>query len=75
MPVTPHDSAIYEELSSAIEKAIQNLSEKGRLIFCMNRFDHLSYSEIAKILGISIKTVETHMARNLKYLRQYLSHF
>jgi RNA polymerase sigma-70 factor (ECF subfamily) len=73
--VLPHDAAIIDELEAEIEKAISNLPEKGRIIFCMNRFDHLSYSEIAEILNISIKTVETHMARNLKYLRKCLANF
>ena len=71
----PHDSAEYHELVAAIEKAIQSLPEKGRLIFCMHRFDHLNYSEIARVLNISVNTVEAHMVRNLKYLRKYLSQF
>jgi DNA-directed RNA polymerase specialized sigma24 family protein len=39
----------------------------------MHRFDHLSYSEIAGVLDISVNTVEAHMVRNLKYLRKVLS--
>jgi RNA polymerase sigma-70 factor (ECF subfamily) len=69
----PHDTAEYHELVSAIEQAIQSLPEKGRLIFCMNRFDHLSYSEIARVLNISVNTVEAHMVRNLRHLRNFLN--
>jgi RNA polymerase sigma-70 factor, ECF subfamily len=40
----------------------------------MNRFDHLSYREIAAIQNLSIKTVETQMGRALKFLRKRLAH-
>ena len=68
------DSAHQKEIRNAIENAIRELPKKGQLIFCMNRFDELTYAEIARILGISVKTVETHMSRALKYLRKKLSH-
>jgi RNA polymerase sigma-70 factor (ECF subfamily) len=74
-PVTPEDTTHQQEFSVAIEKAIQALPEKCRTIFCMNRFDHLKYAEIAEIEGISIKTVETHMGRALRFLRDQLKHF
>ncbi len=40
----------------------------------MSRFDQLTYTEIADIQGISVKTVETLMGRALKTLRQRLAH-
>ncbi|MEJ2495762.1 MAG: sigma-70 family RNA polymerase sigma factor, partial [Ignavibacteriaceae bacterium] len=55
-------------------RAINDLPEKCREIFTMSRFDQLKYSEIADILGISIKTVETQMGRALKKLREQLVH-
>lgn len=38
----------------------------------MSREQDLSYSEIARALGISVKTVETQMGRALKRLRTRL---
>ncbi len=73
MSESPNDNVIIKELESAIENAINQLPEKGRLIFCMNRFDGLTYVEIADILGISVKTVETHMFRALQFLRKNIS--
>src|SRR5512136_1736500 len=52
-----------DELSRAIHKAIDELPQKCRLIFCMNRFNHLSYHEIAVIQIRSVKTVETQRVR------------
>jgi RNA polymerase sigma-70 factor (ECF subfamily) len=63
------------EISESVSCAVAELPEKCRTIFEMNRFDHLSYAEIAKILDLSIKTVETQMGRALKFLRKRLAHF
>lgn len=61
------------ELAKLITSAISKLPERCRLIFTMNRFDNLTYKEIAEILEISVKTVETQMSRALKSLKENLS--
>ncbi|MCP4581181.1 MAG: RNA polymerase sigma-70 factor [candidate division Zixibacteria bacterium] len=73
-PNTPFDDLNDSEISEAISRGIENLPDKCRLIFAMNRFDGLTYKEIASALGISIKTVETQMGRALKNLRKRLMH-
>ncbi len=73
-PLTPEETTHQQEIAAAIEKAVQALPEKCRTVFCMNRFDRLKYAEIAEIEGISIKTVETHMGRALRFLRDQLKH-
>jgi len=72
---TPEDEWHNIELNRAIHQTINKLPTKCRIIFCMNRFDYLTYAEIAEIQNISVKTVETHMGRALKFLRKHLSHF
>ncbi len=62
-----------KELTQEVLKAVEKLPEKGREIFIMSRYDNLKYSEISEILGISIKTVETQMSRNLKKLKELLA--
>jgi len=39
----------------------------------MSRFEEKSYSEIARELKISTKTVENHISRALKQLRPFLT--
>jgi len=73
-PPTPEDERQSQEIGVALARAIEALPEKARIIFSMNRFDQLSYAEIAEIQGISIKTVETQMGRALKTLRPRLAH-
>jgi RNA polymerase sigma-70 factor (ECF subfamily) len=71
---TPEDNKFQKEIKESVYKAIAQLPKKTRIIFLMNRFDNLTYKEIAKIQNISIKTVETQMGRALKFLRNHLSH-
>lgn len=69
------NSIIQEEIYEAVHKAINKLPEQCREIYLMNRYDELSYQEIADIRKISINTVKTQMKRALKSLRENLSHF
>ena len=41
----------------------------GRLVFVLNRFEQLSYKEVAAKLDISVKTVENQMSKALRILR------
>lgn len=71
--VESKDHLESREAESRINRALDDLPEKCREIFLMNRFDGLKYREIAEKLNISIKTVETQMSRALKTLRERLS--
>ena len=64
-----------EELEQKIEKALNELPEKCRLVFEMSRFQEKKYREIAEELHISQKTVEAHMSKAMKHLRMYLAEY
>ena len=66
------DRTDIETLERLAEKAIAELPEQCRKIFEMSRYESLKYKEIAERLGISVKTVETHMSNALKLLRAAL---
>ena len=72
---TPEEEINEEEMVELLIKAIEKLPEKCKTIFFMSKYDHLKYPEIAETLHISIKTVEDHMRRALKFLRKHLSRF
>ena len=63
------------ELESRIWKVINELPEKCREVFTLNRFEGLKYAEIAEKLNISIKTVEAHMSKALKIMREKLADY
>lgn len=66
------DRLIGKELSEQIDLAITNLPKQCRLIFELSRDHGMKYKEIASMLNIGIKTVETQIGRALKHLRKSL---
>lgn len=63
------------ELEDRIRAVIDDLPERCREIFQMNRFEGSTYSEIAKQLNISVKTVENQMSKALRILREQLAEY
>lgn len=63
------------ELAERISVALEELPEQCRLVFKLSRFEELKYAEIAGHLNISVKTVENHMGRALRLLRDKLKDF
>ncbi len=57
------------ELKSVIDKAIETIPERSRLVFKLRRQEDLSLKEIAKKLDISPKTVENQLTKALKILK------
>jgi len=72
---TPEQKMHEEELTNTIQSAIEELPEKCQMIFKLNRFDGLSYSEIAEVENISVNTVKTQMGRAFKFLRKRLTRY
>lgn len=63
------------ELEYRIKVAMDELPEQCRMVFKLSRFEELKYAEIAEQLGISIKTVENHMGKALKIMREQLKDY
>lgn len=63
------------ELEYQIKVAMDELPEQCRLVFKLSRFEELKYAEIAEQLGISVKTVENHMGKALKLMREKLKDY
>jgi RNA polymerase sigma-70 factor, ECF subfamily len=63
------------ELEDRIAKAIEQLPEQCRLVFKLSRFEELKYQEIADQLEISVKTVENHIGKALKLMREHLKDY
>ena len=63
----------HEELSVAVQEAVQSLPDRCREVFELSRVHGLKYAEIARELGISVKTVEAQMGKALRTLRERLA--
>ena len=70
-----HEQLFGEELQTKIEEIMESLPQECKRIFQMSRDEGLKYSEIAKELNISIKTVETQMSRALSQFRNELKDY
>ncbi|MCL6220362.1 RNA polymerase sigma factor [Zunongwangia pacifica] len=66
------EETIIEEQNEGIKQYINRvlniLPKKSRRIFVMSRVEGFKYHEIAEIMEISPRTVETHIAIAIKYL-------
>ena len=67
------DSIDTVQLNELINKAIQQLSERKRLIFELSRFEGKTHEEIAKELGISKNTVKNQIVDSTKLIQNYIS--
>jgi RNA polymerase sigma-70 factor (ECF subfamily) len=69
---SPEFILLESELKMQLEKAINDLPEKQRTVFLLNRFDNHSYTEIATLLDLSVKAVEKRMHLALLSLRKVI---
>ena len=60
----------FNELSSKVEKLIAQIPDRQKQVYLLHREEGMTYPQIAEQMGISQNTVENHMAKALKYLRQ-----
>ena len=62
----PEQLMVTAEMVNRIRDAIEQLPPKCKLIFKLIKEDELKYREVAEILGVSVKTVESQISIALK---------
>ncbi|GAB3742706.1 RNA polymerase sigma-70 factor [Spirosoma lituiforme] len=72
IPIGQHPDTVtqFEELYHDVEKSLNQLPIQRRRVYIMHRFEGKKYSEIAKDLNLSVKTVEAHMAQAMHQMRK-----
>jgi len=65
---------LYTENESSridrIKENIDKLPKRTKEAFVLSKYENLKYKEIAIQMGISIKTVEKHISKALKFLKE-----
>lgn len=68
----PLEQMYLKDTDSAIAKSIENLPKKCKEVFVLSRYSGLENSEISKKLGISKRTVETHISNAIRRVKSDL---
>ena len=70
----PH--VLYQaDIQTIIRNAMQEMGEKTSCVFALSRFEGKSHAEIAKELGLTEKSIEYHITKALKRLREDLKDY
>ena len=70
--LTPGDFVENGELKSGINKALGQLPEKCREVFILSYVNGLKSKEIAEAMDISVRTVDAHLYKALRLMREKL---
>jgi len=65
---SPERVFLGQEQLAGVEKALHELPERTRVVFILNRFEDMTYAEIARRLQISTSAIEKHMMKALAHL-------
>jgi len=74
LPVTgPETEDFNEDILCQLNKAIDQLPPKCKMVFTLAKIQGMKYKEISDILDISVKTINNHIANALVHISQSLS--
>jgi len=69
----PSDIVERKEIRTAVQRAVNNLPEKYREVFVLRDMQHLSVTETAEVLGLTIPAVKTRLHRARLQMREQLA--
>lgn len=61
-----------KKLNQELNEAINDLPKRQKEVFKLKHFENLTYKQIAEKLKISVNTVENHMVKSHRYLKDKL---
>lgn len=72
---TPEQAAQNSELGRVVASAVLRLRPDFREVVILREYEHLSYEDIASVLGCTVQTVKTRLFRARNLLRRRLSNY
>ncbi len=73
--ISPEHEFLQDEFHDVVRSTIDALPQKRKLVFKLIKEDGLKYNDVAKLLDLSVKTIETHMGLALKSLREQIDKY
>jgi RNA polymerase sigma-70 factor (ECF subfamily) len=71
---SPADQHLAQaEIDAALQRAVNSLPPRCREVFELSRVHGLRYAEIARVMDISVKTVDAQMGKALRLIREQLA--
>jgi RNA polymerase sigma-70 factor (ECF subfamily) len=64
-----------KELAEVVRRALDGLNERQRLAVVLNKFEDMSYVEIAEVMGLTTKAVKSLLCRARTNLRATLAEY
>lgn len=61
-----------QERAARVQRAIDALPNRARETYCLYYQRHLTYAQIAEVMGVSVRTVEAQLVRCVKKLTKQL---
>lgn len=72
---TPEKTAVNNELKIILEKAIDALPDKYRVVFIMHELENMTVKEISALLSLTGVNIKVRLNRARKMLRENISQF
>lgn len=73
LPPRADQNLTQSEIDAALLRAVNTLPARCREVFELSRVHGLRYAEIARVMDISVKTVDAQMGKALRLLREQLA--
>lgn len=71
----PEASLYRQELKEALQRGIEELTEKERLVVTLYYYEDLKLADISKVLGVSEQRISQILSRAVQRLRVKLEHY
>jgi RNA polymerase sigma-70 factor (ECF subfamily) len=71
----PHQNLQHQELAGFIRVALEKLNERQRVALVLNKFEDMTYADIAEVMGLSTKAVKSLLSRARDKLRVALKDY
>jgi RNA polymerase sigma-70 factor (ECF subfamily) len=68
----PVQSLQQQELAAIVRRALEGLNERQRMAVVLNKFEEMSYEEIAEVMNLTTKAVKSLLSRARSNLREAL---